>query len=75
LVPAELAQPVAQTLVVEQMVIIHILVAHLVGHLFLQQAAVAVVVEQQHPAVAVHQVEQIMNLVQVAVQHQVQQVA
>jgi molybdopterin synthase catalytic subunit len=75
LVPAELAQPVAQTLVVEQMVKIHILVAHLVGHLFLQQAAVAVVVEQQHPAVAVHQVEQIMNLMQVAVQHQVQQVA
>jgi molybdopterin synthase catalytic subunit len=75
LVPVVLAQPVAQTLAVEQMVITHILVAHLVGRLFLQQAAAVVAVELQHPAVAVHQVEQIINLVQVAMQHQVQQVA
>jgi molybdopterin synthase catalytic subunit len=68
------AHPAAQTLAVEQMVITHILVAHLVGHLFLQQVVVVVVV-QHHRAVAVHQVEQIMNLIQVAVQHQVQQVA
>jgi molybdopterin synthase catalytic subunit len=69
------AHSAAQTLAVEQMVITHILVAHLVGHLFLQQVVVVVVVVQHHRAVAVHQVEQIMNLIQVAVQHQVQQVA
>jgi hypothetical protein len=57
------------------MVVTHTLVAHLVGHLFLQQAAVLVVMEQQHPAVAVHRGEVIIKMLQVAVQHQVQQVA
>ena len=64
-----------QLLAVEQMVITHILVAHLVGHLFLQQVVAVAEVAQQHPAVAVHQVEQIIKIVQVAAQHQVQQVA
>jgi hypothetical protein len=75
LVRVDLVQLVAQTLVVEQMVITHILVAHLVGHPLLQQVAVLVEVDLQHPAVAVHQVEQIIKIVQVAAQHQVQQVA
>jgi hypothetical protein len=75
LVPVELAPPVAQTLVVEQMVITHILVAHPVEHPLLQQVAVLAEVDPQHRAVAVHRGEVIIKILQVAVQHQVQQVA
>jgi hypothetical protein len=75
LVRVDLARLVAQTLAVEQTVITHILVAPLVGHPLLQPVVVLVEVDLQHPAVAVHQGEQIIKIVQVAAQHQVQQVA
>jgi molybdopterin synthase catalytic subunit len=75
LVRVDLVQLVAQTLAAEQTVITHILVAHLVGHLFLQQVAVLAEVDPQHRAVAVHRGEVIIKIVQVAVQLRVQQVA
>jgi hypothetical protein len=72
LVRVELVQLVAQTLAVEQTVITHILVAHPVGHPLSQLAVALVEVELQLRAVAVHQGEQIIKIVQVAAQLQVQ---